>query len=55
MDSAESDRPKRRTALVGKELIQDKDLQRWGRSKTLVLATLSSEVDAKVRGGVKQK
>ena len=64
MDSAGSDRPQRRTALVGRELgrydiqiaaLSETRSQMLGRSKKLVLDTPSSGVDAKVKRGVKQK
>ena len=65
MDSAGSDKPQRRTALVcielGKYGIQIAALserlgsQMLGRSKKLVLGTPSSGVDAKVKRGVKQE
>ena len=62
MDNAGSDRPQRRTALVGRELgrydIQIAALSETrmlGRSKKLVLDTPSSGVDAKVKRGVKQE
>ena len=48
MDSSGSDRPQRRTALVGRELDRYK-------VKKLVLATLSSGVDARKKSGVKQE
>ena len=63
MDRAGSDRPQRRTALVGRELgrygIQRTALSETrfadvGRSKKLMLDTPSSGVEAKVKRGVKQ-
>ena len=64
MDSAGSNRPQRRTALVGRELgrygiqiaaLSETRLADVGRSKKLVLDTPSSGVDAKVKRGVKQE
>ena len=64
MDSAGSDRPQRRTALVGRELgrydiqiaaLSETRFADVGRSKKLVLDTPSSGVDAKVKRGVKQE
>ena len=62
MDSAGSDRPQGRTALADRELDRYKveivalslALQRKGYLK-LVLATLSSGVDARKKSGVKQE
>ena len=63
MDIAGSDRPQRRTALVGRELVkygiqiaalsETRFARMLGRSKKL--ATPSSGVDAKVKRSVKQE
>ena len=64
MDSAGSDRPQRRTALVGKELdrykveiaaLNETRLAEEGLLKKLALVTLSSGVDARKRSSVKQE
>ena len=62
MDSAGSDRPLRRTALVGRELgrygIQIAALSETGFAdigEMLVLDTPSSGADAKIKRGVKQE
>ena len=60
MGGAGSDRPQRRTALVGMELgrlgIQITELgERLGRSKKMVMDTLSSDADVKVKRSVKQE
>ena len=64
MDSAGSDRPQRRTALVGRELgrygieiaaLSETRFAEIGRSKKLALAKHSFGVDVKVRRGVKQE
>ena len=64
MDSSGSDRPVRRTALVGRELdrckveiaaLSETRLAEEGLLKKLVLATLSSGVDARKKSGVKQE
>ena len=64
MDSSGSDRPERRTALVGRELdrykveiaaLSETRLAGEGHLKEVVLATLSSGVDARKKSGVKQE
>ena len=63
MDSAGSDRPQRITDLVGGELGRYKieiaaltlALQKYERSKKLVLATHYFGVDVRVRRGMKQE
>ena len=60
MGSASSDRPQRRTAQTGRELDRYKfetetRLAEEGHLKKLVLATLSSGVDARKKSDVKQE
>ena len=64
MDSAGSDRPQRRTALVGKELgrygiqiggLSETRFADIGKIQKMVLDTPFSGVHAKVKRGVKQE